>query len=384
MAVGIHISRWERVFRKMKEKITILLFLILIAGCKDSMNDPVGLDEVPKNIPQPVYIEGILADSFSNFHSDIHTGPSQKLWVGKTDFIESRILVRFEVSDSALLADADSATVTLNLNGTWAKGLRCCVYPLTRSWDEATVTWEYSSADSQWNIPGGDYEESAVIDTLLINDQESKFRLNYDEFFLLDTSLSVNKGMLIVYDIGDTILSFYSKESASNQLQLTLYYGDSTEDYFPQSDAFITNSTYTQGNNEVVLSQGYARRALFYFTLDTIPNDVTVNSALLEFAFNPSKSFFDTISLYIHKVTGDWEEDQTTYSTLPLAGFTVVEGDTLSSEVNITSLVQTWLNNKDNKGILIRAENEASLCSRLVLDILNRPMLEIYYTPAPE
>lgn len=348
------------------------------------MNDPVGLDEVPKDIPQPVYIDGILRDSLSNFHSETHTGSSQGLWIGDTYSIESRILERFEVYDSSLIANADSARVTMTVyGGTPMKGLGFAVFPVTSVWDESTVEWNKSSSDSQWNQPGGDYDNTDTIAYVVINDSVVEFTLNQDRFFLLDTSFAVNKGMIFVYVIGDTLLSLYSKESLYHHPKLTLFYGDSTKVYVPVSDAFIVNSTYNQGNNEIVLGEGYAMRALLYFNIDTIPRNVTINRAFLTFGFKQNNSYSDSMTIFIYRVTGDWNEDETEYSSNSLANFTVYKDDT-TSLVDITFLVQYWLNEGNNYGILLRPKYESSFCSRLVLDTQQKPTLSVYYTPPPE
>ncbi|MCK4234221.1 hypothetical protein KAX75_07310, partial [candidate division WOR-3 bacterium] len=70
------------------------------------------------------------------------------------------------------------------------------------------------------------------------------------------------------------------------------------------------------------------------------------------------------------------------YST-EYANFTVGKDDTIS-EVSIKELVQHWVNEDDNYGILLKARYESTVCSRLILDVLDMPKLSIYYTPAPD
>ncbi|TES94392.1 MAG: DNRLRE domain-containing protein [Candidatus Cloacimonadota bacterium] len=370
----------------MKNQIILFLFAILfMQGCRDEMNDPVGLDEVPNNIPQPVYIGGIYSDSISNFHFESHTGSSQRLWIGKSHSIESRILVRFEVDDSIQFANADFAQVKLSVyGGNPSRGVRVCVFPLTSNWVDTTVEWEKSFSDTQWNNPGGDYDDTDTITTLVIREQDEDFTFNCDSFSLIDTSFENNKGMIFVYDIGDTLLSIYSKESSSNPLKLTLFYGDSTKDYLAASDAFITNSSYIQGNNEFVLGEGYAMRALLIFNIDTIPPNVTINRAFLTFAFKHEYSYFDSVTINIYRIKGEWDEGDTEFEPqIEPPNFIVHKEDTVA-EVSITSFVQTWVNEGENYGILLKAKYESSLCSRLVLDAFHKPTLSVYYTPPPE
>ncbi|MCK4576736.1 hypothetical protein KAU34_10035, partial [candidate division WOR-3 bacterium] len=95
----------------MKKIVFLFLLIGFVTGCKDKLDDPVGLDEVPKGIPKPVYVDGLVADTVSNFHFVTHTGSSQKLWIGKADYFETRILVRFSIDDSVVIENADSAKV---------------------------------------------------------------------------------------------------------------------------------------------------------------------------------------------------------------------------------------------------------------------------------
>ena len=369
----------------MKKIVFLFLLIGFVTGCKDKLDDPVGLDEVPKGIPKPVYVDGLVADTVSNFHFVTHTGSSQKLWIGKADYFETRILVRFSIDDSVVIENADSAKVTVSLVGTKAKTVQFDVFPLTKCWDEALVDWEKSSSDSQWNNPGGDYDTTKIA-TIVVNDEEETFTFNCEEFSLLDTSFVENKGIIFVYSLGDTNISFYSSENALNPLRLTVFYGDSTKDYTSSdnvSDAFIVNSTYTPGNNEILLGEGYTMRALFLFNIDTIPQSVTINEAFLTFSFKPENSFFDSMTVYVHRVTGEWNEDQTEYYSTEYANFTVGKDDTIS-EVSIKELVQHWVNEDDNYGILLKARYESTVCSRLILDVLDMPKLSIYYTPAPD
>jgi len=163
-----------------------------------------------------------------------------------------------------------------------------------------------------------------------------------------------------------------------------VFYGDSTKDYSPVSDAFITNSTYIQGNNEIVMGEGYAMRALLLLKIDnTLPPNITINRALLTFAFNPDNSYFDSMTVFIYRVMGEWNEDSTDYHPYSVAFFTFHKDDTTFSETDITSLVQYWVNVGENYGLLLRAKNENSFCSRLVLDALHKPILAVYYTPPP-
>jgi hypothetical protein len=366
----------------MKNKLIILLFILLISGCRDKLDDPVGLDEVPKDIPQPEFVGGILSDSLSNFHYHGNTGSGERLWLGYTESIESRVLVRFEVSDSVVIADADSATVTFSIYGDATGDISFDVYPLISRWDEESVGWEESSTDTPWNNPGGDFDNTKIAH-VVINDDEESFTFDCSEFSLIDTSFEQNKGMIFIYELGDTLHSIYSSESSSNQVKMTVYFGDSSKNYLPSSDAFIVNSTYSPGSEEVFIGEGYAQRALFYFNIDTVPSNVTVNRAYLQFAYKPEKSFFDSMTIYIFEVTGEWEGEETEFYSVPSANFEVYVEDTISSEIDITSLVQYWVNDGDNRGILMRAQNESNFCSRLVFDVMDKPELSIYYTPPP-
>ncbi len=346
------------------------------------MNDPVGLDQIPKIIPKPSYVDGLHPDSICNFVFESHTGASHRLWIGNAYSFEARTLLRFSVSDSLVLADLDSAKVTVYVyNGVAPKSVKFNVYPLNRNWDDETVEWNKASTDSQWGNAGGDFTDT-VIAGVVLNDTCETFDLNYNDFALLDSSSEINKGIIFVYSLGDTLLSIHSIESTYRQPKLKVFYGDSSKDYVAEKDAFIANSTYNQSHDEIIMGEGYSLRALLSFNLDTIPSNVTINRAFLTFDVIPSNSFFDTMTVYLHRVTGEWDKSETEYYTSSVANFVASKEDT-TLKINITSLMQYWVNGGDNYGILMRARNETSFCSRLILDAVEKPTLTVYYTPPP-
>jgi hypothetical protein len=372
-------------FLKMRKYIYAILILSLLLGCRDKLDDPVGLDEVPKDIPAPVFIDGIRPDSISNYHFSSFSGSSQLLWIGKADSFETRILARFSIDDTLVLANADSGKVTVALYGSLGRTVEFEVHPLNRTWDESKVDWDQASSDSNWSLSGGDYDTSTIA-TLVINEEEVDFTFRFSDFPLIDTSHTINRGMIFIYTLGDTNVTLYSSESAYKPLRITVFYGDSSKIYSSSdhvTDAYIVNSTYVSQPNEVVIGEGYAMRALFMFNLDMIPDNVTINKAYVTYSFKGNKSYLDSMEMYIHRITSEWDEENTEYNSTPSAEF-IVHKDDSTVEVPITGLVQHWLNENDNKGILLRARNESSIISRLILDVQEMPQLSIYYTPAPE
>jgi hypothetical protein len=363
----------------MKKVLSVIVLIMAFAGCRDRLEDPVGLDEVPRNIPTPVYLGDLVRDSLVDYTQYINTGVAQRFWFGKKDSIEARTLIRFAIADSYVIANADSATVTLTLEGSYRKGVSFGVYPLTTEWDEATVAWDRARSDQQWNTPGGDYDTS-LIAQLTFNDDEEQFTFSCNDFSLLDT---LNYGMILVYALGDTILSVYSREHSSHPVCMTVYFADSSREYHPVSDAFIMNDDYVKAGNEFVIGEGRVTRALIDFSIDTIPPSVTVNKAFLTFGLKPEKSYFDSATIYLNRITGDWDSANTEYSTGISGQFLICDEDTLV-EVDVTSLVQYWVNERNNKGILLRSKTEGSVCARVVFDALQLPTLSVYYTPAPE
>ncbi|TET23857.1 MAG: DNRLRE domain-containing protein [Candidatus Cloacimonadota bacterium] len=365
----------------MKKLLLFLIFVSIVAGCRDKLDNPVGIGEISKDIPKPVFIGDIVGDSVSNYHTNMNTGNAKRLWIGKTDSLEARVLVRFAIVDTSIINYADSAMVTFSLEGTYKKGVSIAIYPLSNIWDETTVGWNRSSTDTQWTTPGGDYEPTKIAE-IVINESEKSFTFSCEDFSLLDTSRIINRGMIFIYELGDTLLSIYSRESSTDRIRITVFHGDSTTDFFPVSDAFILNSTYIKEDNEIVMVEGFVNRSLIYFDIDSIPYNVTINRAFLTFGIKPDKSYLDSVTVFIHRITGDWEEGQTEYSVAASAEFKVAKEDTLK-EIDVTSLVQYWLNERENKGILLRSKNENSYCTRLVFDADQLPVLSIYYTPPP-
>ncbi len=362
----------------MKRSFFAFIVLVLLAGCRDRLEDPVGLDEVPRDIPRPVFIGGMLYDSLDNYDAYMNTGSAQRLWFGKEDFIEARTLIRFAISDSSVVNNADSARITITLEGSYQKGINFRVHPVMKNWDEETVAWDRASSDENWETEGGDFD-TAVVAQMTFNDEIESFTFHCADFSLLDT---LNHGMIFVYALGDTILSIYSGENDANPVTMKVFFADSSVEYTPVDDAFIVNDAYAKEQDEFILGEGHVRRALINFSIDSIPEDVTVNRAFLTFGLKPEKSYYDSITAYIHRITDDWDGENTEYATGLSGEFSVSKDDTLV-EVEVTSLLQYWANTRDNNGILIRTKTQSSICARVVLDALCEPTLSVYYTPAP-
>jgi hypothetical protein len=119
-----------------------------------------------------------------------------------------------------------------------------------------------------------------------------------------------------------------------------------------------------QGSTTMIVGKygvGVISRALLYFDLGLIPNDVIINAAQL----NLYKESGSAININIHHLTEKLDtsttwNSQKSFEATPVASFSTSETNGALS-VDIKDVVQSWVNgSKANNGILLKAADEAT------------------------
>jgi len=160
-------------------------------------------------------------------------------------------------------------------------------------------------------------------------------------------------------------------------------------------DAYIKNTTATQNYGSDAQLRTYAdfvtiERPIYRFDLDTagIPNGAHVVSAMFNiFIVDPN----ETLGVNIHRITEDWSEDTVTWDSINdkfdasvVASFPQGSPTNEYIQVNITSLVQGWVNGSlANQGIMLRTTGYYDLSeytSKEYGNIDQRPYLEVVTT----
>jgi len=135
-------------------------------------------------------------------------------------------------------------------------------------------------------------------------------------------------------------------------------------------DTSIQKNLPTQGvggSGELVVgvagSAEAVTRSLLFFDLGSIPNDVVIESAILEF-YQTDAAYTKTVN--VHKLTQGFT-DSTNWNThpsfeeMPSASFLSMGYGNVQVSVDIKNLVQRWVNGEANYGLMLKLEDESIL-----------------------
>jgi hypothetical protein len=168
--------------------------------------------------------------------------------------------------------------------------------------------------------------------------------------------------------------------------------GTNGKDSYVNQDPSYVNSNYANASELMFGSDAWFRRAYLQFDLSSIPANVIVQSANLDVVVT---SVYDATShtFNIHRVTANWEENNITWNNQPTFDWTAVTtvniGGTGNYTINITTLVNNWVNNVyPNYGLMIKHPTESPVYTykRIASSEIgsgNRPKLTVTYNIPP-
>jgi hypothetical protein len=111
-------------------------------------------------------------------------------------------------------------------------------------------------------------------------------------------------------------------------------------------------------------------RTLLDFDLSSIPDGTVINSATLYLFGNPNTTIGPNIApndLGIYRITSNWQQNTVTWSNQPSFDYTTfaalpssIGGDYSNYAVNVTTLIQNYLNDRNNSfGLLLKLFSES-------------------------
>jgi len=383
----------------MKKRLITTLFLlglfILLVQCSKYEKTSVGSDHFERENSGSVAQMLKIALRDTSYQTYAPNGFSVYLYVGQNKGIRCQSLLLFSgfpdsgIVDSVILSHRFTGVI-----GSARGSLVPTVHTVTGEWDETEVTWESFNMS---NLLGDE-----VTTQVLYSDTDSvSYMLPQDLVqSWMDTSTLENFGLLLSYSTPDTgfIMQFYSKESPlewASVPQLTIYVTrdsiQSTYTKFPTADAYIATAPYDPTSERLYIADGAQLRSLLFFDLDSIPENATVNRALLTLYNDTTLSFPDHSApfefvAFICTDTTWWSSFETFAFDSSLSFTGSVEDD--SAVINLTFYVQNWtIGIKENNGIILLGKNERSDLMRRAFysrtDSQKKPRLEIIYSLPP-
>lgn len=388
----------------MKKSIIITglltLFFFMTIQCTKYKDNPVGSEFFQReNWGSEIYTLFQSAPSDTFYQASVYTHLSPYLYVCGYDGNLSRSLIKFSMIDIPDTISVDSAIVTLYVNNVLGSNdlpFIPTVHQITGSWETSEITWDNFEAA---NITGNALtftETLADTDSVLFTLPPSLIQSWIDT-----TDQTENHGILITYTAQDTgsLVQYYSLNSYAADVypKLTLFYMEDTtqiiNDVFPTKDTYISNSLQIPDANRLFVSNSIAFRSLFYFNIDTIPTNATINKATLILHADTSQSFpnnDNSFDMNCFPITDtSWSIPLIPVDS-SLYAFGALEQYSDILQIDLTTIVECWKYEilDVNAGILLSGEDEKNNTLQrsffsTTADSILRPYLEIYYSTPP-
>jgi hypothetical protein len=366
--------------------------------CSENAGNPVGSAYFQRDNPgQQLFtrIQSTPADSF--YQTFVPCGESSRLVIGQASGIQARSLLMFtDLPDSGRV---DSAVVTLFISdslGTVNENWTPVLYRVSGVWEDTSITWEL-------------FEQGNLLGEVLA----ATSRRSSDSLFLslppdlvqswIDTATSdANYGFALTLESPDTgfVYQFYSHDESNTTSYvpyLKIYIIEDTAETtqttltaHPSADAFVATIQRNPDPQHLWVADGSALRSLLFFNLDSIPEEATINRALLilqedtTLAFPATDDEFGVLGYAVSDSV--WIPPDVAYET-SLACKGTTAGFAL--HINITSIVQDWTS-KDlpNYGLVLIGGSETTTVEARAFfstqaDSAVVPQLEIHYSLPP-
>ncbi len=342
-----------------------------------------------------------LAQTSSFFKDQVDLGAATRVFLGKTDAVQSKLLLRFLtfLPDSILTEiEKDSITVT----GSWME-----LYP-KHTLGDASAPFDFTINEIKEEWLPANFSQSS-LDSLNVGSEDVALTkdINNDTLYTigLNTAMvdawvqaaldSVTKNFGLVFiPTGNTnrIQGFEAISSSSQRLpvlKVIVQKPDSftdTLDFPLNTDVHVPTGELPASTDDSIILQGglTSKGKLFFDLTNVIPQNATANSAKLVLTVDTLNSFtndniVESISYSILADSND-NEIASEYGTLQLTK----EGDKYIDN-NFVQFLNRWLNGVDNQGIRLRINNDISTLSRLKIfgssaDVAIRPKLIVTYS----
>ena len=367
----------------------------LALRCSENAGNPIGSAYFQRDNPgQQLFLRTQASPADSFYQTYVRCGESSRLAVGQASGIQARSLLMFtDLPDSGRV---DSAVVLLFVSdslGSVTENWTPIVHRITGSWEDTSVTWERFDQD---NLLG------EVLATTSRRSSDSLFLTLPTDLVQswIDTATSdENFGIAMALEPPDTgfVYLFYSDDetsSASHVPKLTLYVTQDTTQTSttasPSADAFVATIQRNPDSQHLWIADGGALRSLLWFALDSIPEEATINRALLilqedtTLAFPASDDAFVVLGFAVSDSV--WIPPEVAYETTPVCNATTAD-QTL--RINITTIVQNWTSKAvANHGLVLIGASEISTVEARSFysaqaDSALVPQLEIHYSLPP-
>ncbi|MEJ5349966.1 MAG: DNRLRE domain-containing protein [Melioribacteraceae bacterium] len=339
--------------------------------------------------------------SSNTFKKKITLGVSDKLILGKNSYIESYILLSFNIylADSIVTKIKDNklrvAETWMDMKVKYSLGDKNLPFDFTVH--QVRKNWG-SDAFNYDSLKILNYDANDVSYSRSITDTLVKFNLAPNTVFewlkySVDTTLAPpNYGLLFKpTSATQRLLGFKGYQLNNDPDVPTLYIVLEQPSVFkdtilvsPYMDIHVVNGADVYSLNDIVLEGGLGYKGFLFFDLSSLPKNIIISKATLELNVDSLKSFdgspsSDSIIVKVLKdsISKSYTSDSSYYAILSR------NGNTFSGD--ISWMVQKWVSGQeDNQGLELSLADEKSSAARIWIygskqSEALRPRLKIYY-----
>ena len=385
----------------------IFLFIILTIFLAACNNDPTSVGSELLQDANKIKLNEFNTQkenvrlSSNTFKKKITLGVSDKLILGKNSYIESYILLSFQIylADSLITKIKDNK---LKVAETWMD------MKVKYSLGDKNLPFDFTvhQVRKQWGSDAFNYDSLKILNydandvsySRSITDTLVKFNLVPNTVFewlkySVDSTLAPKNYGLLFKPTSATqrLLGFKGYQLKNDPDVPTLYIVLEQPSVFkdtilvsPYMDIHVVNGTEIYSPNDIVLEGGMGYKGYLFFDLSMLPSNIIISKATLELSVDSLKSFdgtpsSDSIVVKVLKdsVSKSYTSDSTYYAILSRSG-NVFSGD-------ISWMVQKWVSGKEeNHGLELSLADEKSSVARIWIygskqSEALRPRLKIYY-----
>lgn len=295
-------------------------------------------------------------------------------------------LLHFDLSSIPINGDVVAATLTMyaESNGSGATGA-VSVHRVLQAWTEGGVTYSTRDGSAAWTWP--DNYDTNAADTAAVGSSIGSHSWNVTDLVAgWSTGPYPNNGLLLKGNGQASAIVYTSSDgvTAANRPALSITYvmecGETPilpppSSVTASSDTYMSSAATTTNygaSDPVLAGDSDVKRTLLQFDTSGIPAGTAIASAQLRLAITGVSGPGGAISgeLNVYRVTEEWSESNATwnnrdagtawttaggaYNTTLVATSTVADGYTGTVDLDITALVQAWVDNvSPNRGLIL-------------------------------
>ncbi len=357
--------------------LKLILIFPLIIYCSDNKNI-IGNEFPFRKISDMVFSKTISPTKTENIKISKNFGENKVLLLGREDAYKASIYIKFHVEmDLKIIKEAKMFLNNHSASTDVSEEFEALIYEITSDWNESDIQ------DIQ--------VDPTAINSFIVN--STKIELDsiiippglVQKWYNDSTS---NKGMMISFQNANFVKRYFSRENLYEYPYMEVKgETDSKEEttikVYPRIDTYRIVSDVHPEQSELVIDDLSIYRAAIRFDSINIPENATINMALLELEMNPEKSYLlgeDRDQLLGLKITSSsWSPDEIEFDNEFARGQQLSEFmENNKVEINISNIVQEWVSKiSENYGLIIVSYNESINTGRYVFNLNDNNQQEL-------